>query len=143
MDNSPWFVAADVCKALGLSNAANRVSVTVSQEYTKRGKLQGQRGLPTILVAEAGLYTLVMRSDKPEAKAFQDWVTGVVLPAIINTANSVAASVDQIYTKREKLQGQPSICFAGRPKSESLLRVSLRRSLLKLPFKVGCWPRSE
>ena len=34
------------------------------------------------LVTEAGLYTLVMRSDKPEAKAFQKWVTGTVLPAI-------------------------------------------------------------
>jgi prophage antirepressor-like protein len=82
IDNSPWFVAADVCKALSLTNTANRVSVTVSQEYTKREKLQGQRGLPTILVSEAGLYTLVMRSDKPEAKVFQDWVTDIVLPAI-------------------------------------------------------------
>jgi prophage antirepressor-like protein len=35
-----------------------------------------------VLVSEAGLYKLVMRSDKPEAKAFQDWVTGTVLPGI-------------------------------------------------------------
>jgi len=35
-----------------------------------------------VLVSESGLYKLVMRSDKPQAKAFQDWVTKVVLPAI-------------------------------------------------------------
>ena len=36
----------------------------------------------TLLIAESGLYKLVLRSDKPQAKAFQDWVTRVVLPAI-------------------------------------------------------------
>lgn len=49
-----------------------RVSVSVSQEDTKRLSVEGQRGLPSICISEAGLYKLVMRSDKPEAKAFQD-----------------------------------------------------------------------
>jgi prophage antirepressor-like protein len=81
IDNNPWFVAADVCKALGLGNTTQAVASIINSD-TKHGKLQGQRGLPAILVSEAGLYTLVMRSTKPEAKAFQDWVTGTVLPAI-------------------------------------------------------------
>lgn len=42
---------------------------------------EGERHTP-IIISESGLYKLVMRSDKPEAKAFQDWVTKVVLPAI-------------------------------------------------------------
>ncbi|MDP4033479.1 MAG: BRO family protein [Pseudorhodobacter sp.] len=82
IDNAPWFLAADVCKALGLTNAANRVAVSVSQEDTNRIKVTGQRGMATICITEAGLYKLIMRSDKPEAKAFQDWVTRDVLPAI-------------------------------------------------------------
>ncbi|WP_416369046.1 Bro-N domain-containing protein [Tritonibacter mobilis] len=34
------------------------------------------------IISESGLYKIIMRSDKPEARAFQDWVTGTVLPAI-------------------------------------------------------------
>lgn len=41
-----------------------------------------QPGRDMKIVNESGLYKLVMRSDKPQAKEFQDWVTGTVLPAI-------------------------------------------------------------
>ena len=45
-------------------------------------KLPGFRGFGVLVLNESGLYKLVMRSNKPEAKAFQDWVTRVVLPDI-------------------------------------------------------------
>ncbi|WP_083781585.1 BRO-N domain-containing protein [Roseovarius sp. 217] len=47
-----------------------------------RSHFEGRGGKPMVIVTESGLYKLVMRSDKPEAKAFQDWVTGTVLPSI-------------------------------------------------------------
>ena len=47
------------------------------------GKYTGRGGARVVaLISESGLYKLVMRSDKPEAREFQDWVTRVVLPAI-------------------------------------------------------------
>jgi hypothetical protein len=46
------------------------------------GLIGGKGGNQLTLISESGLYKLIMRSDKPEAKAFQDWVTKVVLPAI-------------------------------------------------------------
>lgn len=81
IDNNPWFVASDVCKALTLKNPSVAVAHLDSNEWSKANL--GQRGLGAVIViSESGLYKLVMRSDKPEAKGFQDWVTKVVLPAI-------------------------------------------------------------
>lgn len=88
LDGTPWFVAADVCKAIGycIKNDGT-VNVThamrplhVADITTHR--VSDKRGAPSKCITEAGLYKLVMRSDKPEARAFQDWVAGSVLPAI-------------------------------------------------------------
>lgn len=80
IDNNPWFVAADVCASLGLVNTTMALA-----SLDEDCKLQFSLGLPgrkPWIISESGLYKLVMRSDKPEAKGFQDWVTKVVLPAI-------------------------------------------------------------
>ncbi|HEV7305110.1 BRO-N domain-containing protein [Ensifer sp.] len=93
IDCEPWFVAADACRALGLAvSARGQVNVTMataSLSDTEVGFIQietkhivGTRRVKTKVVSESGLYKLVMRSDKPEAKDFQNWVTRVVLPAI-------------------------------------------------------------
>lgn len=78
-DGEPWFVAADVCRALGLSNPTVSVGRLDDDE---RAKLNlGRQGEGTI-VSEPGLYALVLGSRKPEAKAFKRWVTHEVVPAI-------------------------------------------------------------
>ncbi|WLH67234.1 BRO family protein [Pseudomonas sp. FP2309] len=80
-NGQPWFLASDVCHALTLTNASVACKGLAPDEYSKFNL--GQRGLTSALVvSESGLYKLIMRSDKPEARAFQDWVTRVVLPAI-------------------------------------------------------------
>ncbi|MFF1871272.1 Bro-N domain-containing protein [Streptomyces sp. CB03911] len=100
IDGAPWFVTADVCKALGRENPsrANRIVepaharvvntrlITLTSS-TGTGVSAGgnayERGNPMInVVSEAGLYTLIMRSNKPAAKAFQEWVTRDLLPSI-------------------------------------------------------------
>lgn len=77
----PWFVAVDVCKVLGIANAS-KAAVNLTQGDVCNLKIPGQRGHPNKMVSESGLYALVMRSNKPKSKAFQDWVTGTVLPSI-------------------------------------------------------------
>lgn len=76
---TPWFVAVDVCRILGLTNTAMALKPLGADE-----KHQSDLGLPgrkPFVISESGLYKLVMRSDKPEAREFQDWVTRVVLPS--------------------------------------------------------------
>jgi prophage antirepressor-like protein len=78
----PWFVAKDVCSILGLSNPSQALRALDADEkgVTSTDTLGGAQEVLT--VSESGLYALVMRSRKPEAKAFRKWVTSVVLPAI-------------------------------------------------------------
>lgn len=84
-DGEPWFVAADVCRALGLeqvSRALDRLDedergllkVTHPQSPSKTQEVNG--------VNESGLYHLVLCSTKPEAKAFKRWVTHEVMPSV-------------------------------------------------------------
>lgn len=78
-DGEPWFVAADVCRALELSNPTVSVGRLDDDE---RAKLNlGRQGEGTI-VSEPGLYALVLGSRKQEAKAFKRWITHEVIPAI-------------------------------------------------------------
>ncbi|SDK73391.1 BRO-N domain-containing protein [Billgrantia gudaonensis] len=79
---TPWFVANDVIKALGLYASEYRRLDDVEKRLLRREQLGLKPGKPMIVISESGLYKLIMRSDKPQARAFQDWVTKVVLPAI-------------------------------------------------------------
>ena len=79
LNGEPWFVAVDVCSVLDLSNPTIAVSRLDEDERAKFNL--GRQGDATI-VNEPGLYTLVLGSRKPEAKAFKRWITHEVLPNI-------------------------------------------------------------
>jgi prophage antirepressor-like protein len=81
IDDQPWFVAADVCRVLDLEHVSNALKPLADDQKTRK-QITGMRGPAALLISESGLYKLVMRSDKPEARQFQDWVTREVLPAI-------------------------------------------------------------
>ncbi|RKS90908.1 prophage antirepressor-like protein [Sphingosinicella microcystinivorans] len=97
IEGEPWFVAADVCRALGLYiSDRGQANVTVALRKVEQAETRLypiQTPVPTKadhvtemkVVSEPGLYMLIMRSDKPEAATFQDWVTREVLPAIRKT----------------------------------------------------------
>ena len=79
----PWFVLKDICDALNLENTS-RVASRLDEDDLTLSKVIDNRGVhrETFLVSEAGLYEVIIRSDKPEAKAFRRWVTREVLPSI-------------------------------------------------------------
>lgn len=79
-ENEPWFVVKDVCTILDLSNPTVAIQNLDIDEVTKLN-LGGQIG-ETNLINESGLYTLIIRSRKEEAKKFRRWVTSEVLPSI-------------------------------------------------------------
>lgn len=78
-DGEPWWVAKDVCDVLELSNPTMALEGLDEDERAKF--CLGRQGDANI-ITESGLYTLVMRSNKPEAKRFRKWVTSEVLPTI-------------------------------------------------------------
>lgn len=82
-DGEPWFVATDVAEALGYRDA--EVAARHLGAHQKGVHLIGVPGQKLTLINESGMYRLVLRSRKPEAVAFSDWVTGEVLPAIRKT----------------------------------------------------------
>nr|DAN44370.1 MAG TPA: repressor domain protein [Caudoviricetes sp.] len=82
IDGEPWFIAADVCRALDVKNGRDAVSRLDNDEkgVALTDTLGGKQEMAA--VSEAGLYALVLSSRKPEAKAFKRWVTHEVLPSI-------------------------------------------------------------
>lgn len=81
-DGEPWFVAADVCKALEIGNPTDAIRRLDTDERTLVSIEGASNGLPVNAVSEAGLYTLVLGSRKLEAKAFKRWITHEVIPTI-------------------------------------------------------------
>lgn len=76
----PWFVAADVCRALEIGNPTDTIK-RLDEDEKARLNL-GLSGGDTNIVNEPSLYALVLGSRKPEAKAFKRWITHEVIPSI-------------------------------------------------------------
>jgi anti-repressor protein len=102
VDGEHWFVAADVCRILGIINGPQavgqldddeklQVSLTISVGYGKTDR-------DVWAISEPGLYALVLRSDRPEAKPFRRWITHEVLPQLRKTG---AYIVDRVLTNRQ------------------------------------------
>ena len=88
-----WWVLVDVCKVLEIANARN---VSARLDEDEKGvhlvdTLGGRQKLT--IINESGLYAVLLRSDKPEAKPFKRWVTHEVLPSIRRTGQYKAPSV--------------------------------------------------
>lgn len=82
INEEPWFVLADVCKVLELTTPA-KVSARLEEDekgVTSIHTLGGQQKMT--IINESGLYSVILRSDKPQAKPFRKWVTSEVLPTI-------------------------------------------------------------
>lgn len=84
----PWFVAADVCRALEHSNVSMALDRLDDDEKAKLNL--GLSGGPTNCVNEPGLYSLALGSRKPEAKAFKRWITHDVIPSIRRTGGYIS-----------------------------------------------------
>jgi len=92
-DGEPWFVLKDVCMVLGIANHKN-VAARLEDDEKDGVRMADPIGRmqDTTIINESGLYDVILRSDKPEARPFRKWVTGTVLPAIRKTG-SYSASV--------------------------------------------------
>jgi prophage antirepressor-like protein len=87
IDNEPWFVAKDVCEALKHTNPTMAMQMLEEDERTK---LSLGRAGETNVINESGLYTLIIKSNLPNAKKFRKWVTSEVLPSIRKNGGYIA-----------------------------------------------------
>lgn len=83
--NEPMFCLIDICKALEIKNATD-VAKRLDEDELTRLNL-GSRAGETNFITESGLYAVILRSDKPNAKKFRKWVTAEVLPSIRKTGS--------------------------------------------------------
>lgn len=84
-----WFIAKDTCDILGLDNVSEAVKSLDDDERSNISNSDvGQSGgRDPIIISESGLYSLILRSRKPEAKEFKRWITHEVLPTIRKTGS--------------------------------------------------------
>lgn len=112
-DGEPWFVAADVCRALEIKDTWNAMQRLDEDEKgaCSISTLGGQQEMS--IVNEPGLYSLVLGSRKPEAKTFKRWITHEVIPAIRKNGVYVSDNInsdmlfqiaEQMRKKEERIQ---------------------------------------
>lgn len=82
INEAPWWVAADVAGPLALANIRSSLALLDDDEKGVHTMDTLKGGQQMAIISEAGLYSLILRSRKPEAKQFKRWVTHEVLPAI-------------------------------------------------------------
>lgn len=87
IDGEPWFVARDVCDVLGLKDVSMALSRLDEADTSQAGIRSGGQSRQVRTINESGLYDMVIRSDKPEAKPFRRWITSEVLPTIRQTGS--------------------------------------------------------
>src|SRR5947207_7768333 len=124
----PWFVAKDVCEVLGLNNVSlavngNEKTGDVGLDADEKDDIRIPdvigRQQATLCVSESGLYHLIFKSRKNDAKTSRRWVTQEVLPAIRKTGTYAVGQQASAHTLREKLynrlvaheQNIPAGCF--------------------------------
>lgn len=102
-DGDPWFVAVDVCNALGIQNSRDTLAKSLDDD---------EKGVETIytpggpqelsIISESGVYALIFRSNKPEARRFRKWITAEVIPAIRKTGSyTFAQGAEREFLLRE------------------------------------------
>ena len=151
-DNEPWWVLKDVCDVLELSNPS-RVAQRLDEDEVTNFELGGLSGTVNI-INESGLYSVIIRSDKPQAKPFRKWVTSEVLPTIRKTgvysveaqtpAQQIASAVllaNQILSQQaEELQElRPKGLFADSvcASKSSILIGELAKLIKQNGFDIG------
>jgi prophage antirepressor-like protein len=133
-DGEPWFVLADVCQILDIMNP--RQAATRLDDAEKDGVILNDaigRQQSFTIISESGLYRLMMRSDKPQARPFQKWVTSEVIPAIRRDGGYMVAKAEEtpeelalramkvLQTTIDRQKAQLEVAM---PKAEALDRIA-------------------
>ena len=130
-DGEPWFVAKDVCNVLELANPRSSMALLDEDERGVHSMDTPSAKQEMAIISEAGLYSLILRSRKPEAKAFKRWVTHEVLPSIRKTGAYLAPklSLEKLQKIIEAIGEQYKMLI----ESNSVLRQQLEYAAQFIP----------
>lgn len=138
LDGAPWFSAADVCKALDIANSRDAIAKLDADEKMTVGLTDGHSGTrggaqKMGFVNEPGLYALMMRSRKPEAKAFQRWIIHEVIPCIRKHGGYLTESL------LEQVLQEPQLIYQL---AETMLRERQKNAALEAELQAAR-PKAE
>lgn len=134
IDGEPWFVAVDVCRALEIGNPTDAMHRLDADERTLVSIEGASNGLPVNAVNEPGLYTLILGSRKPEAKAFKRWITHEVIPAIRKHGAYMTKSVLEQVLENPELVLLMAQRMLEEQRKNDLLQQELRLAKPKADF---------
>ena len=149
-ESEPWFVAADVCKVLEISNITEALRSLDADDLTSVILNSGGQNREMKIINESGLYNLAFKSRTSKAKQFKKWVTSEVLPAIRKTgAYSVTkplsrlemaqllleAETRSVELETKLLAAEPKVEFFDTvTKSNTVVTMAVAAQTAKLPF---------
>jgi prophage antirepressor-like protein len=146
-ENEPWFVVTDLCRVLEIGNTSDAVKKLEKDEVDKIEVTDNlNRKQISYVVNEPGLYTLILRSNKPEAKRFKRWITHNVLPEIRKTGSYslgvpktfpealrlAADQAERIEKQQKVIEFQSSKIERDKPKLDFLQDVFRSRDVITL-----------
>lgn len=100
VDGEPWFVLNDLCTILNITNVGNVLARIDDEDKSSIRLTDGTPGNPNrSIVSEAGMFDVIVRSDSPNARPFQKWVTHEVLPAIRKTGAYGTPALPRTYAE--------------------------------------------
>lgn len=121
LNGEPWFVLKDVCAVLGISHITDTAKRMDEDEVGQTEVIDSiGRSQSTYVINESGLYNVILRSDKPEAKPFRKWVTSEVLPSIRKNGGYIAG---QEQLTPEELMAK-ALLVANKTLAEREARIS-------------------
>lgn len=134
IDGTPWLVGADVATALGYKNPRKALADHIDPEdkgVTKRDTPGGEQEM--LIINESGLYSLILSSKMPKAKAFKHWVTGEVLPALRKNGVYETVKAQQHIEQLEATNAQLNMAIQNVSSAKAALAevISLRNDFIK------------
>ena len=138
-NGNPWFVFTDLCSILGYANSS-KTKTMIRGKYISNIEL-GLTGPPTIIVNEAGMNQLIMRSNKPEAEKLQDWVYEEVLPSLRKTGTYTSEPTDHPMVVQAKVNLQLTERFVQMEARQKVVEDEAReaREMALLAFSSQQW----
>lgn len=134
LDGQPWLVGADVATALGYKNPRKALADHIDPEdkgVTKRDTPGGEQDI--LIINESGLYSLILSSKMPKAKAFKHWVTSEVLPALRKNGVYETVKAQQHIEQLEAVNAQlnTAIQAVSTAKAELAEVTAMRDNFIK------------
>lgn len=131
-NGSPWFVLKDVCDILEMdTKQIKKVADRLDDDEKGRNLITTHGGMQeSWIINESGLYSVILRSDKPNAKPFRKWVTSEVLPSIRTTG--------QYIDTEKKFQQYCPVSFK-RAKCQKIVQLYALRKRRSPMHEIDAW----